>query len=117
MIHPRRGFVFSTSDVISAEPVNMFDFSAGIIGYTEKFYIGFATHHLTEPKESFLVNSSNDGILYRRYTVHMGTDFSLGSNSLYSSKEETLSPSILYSRQGEAQQLNLGLYYKKVLMY
>jgi len=113
MIHPRRGFVFSTSDVISAEPVNMFDFSAGIIGYTEKFYIGFAAHHLTEPNESFLVNSSNEGILSRRYTVHMGTDFSLSSNSLYSSKEETLSPSILYSRQGEFQQLNLGLYYKK----
>ena len=113
MIHPRRGFVFSTSDIISAEPVNMFDFSAGIIGYSEKFYIGFAAHHLTEPNETFLVNSSNEGKLSRRYTVHMGTDFSLSSHSLYSSKEETLSPSILYSRQGEFQQLNLGLYYKK----
>ena len=57
MIHPRRGFVFSTADVITAVPVNLFDFSAGILGYSDRFYIGFATHHLTEPNISMAGSS------------------------------------------------------------
>jgi len=113
MIDPRRGFVFSTNDIITYEPVNVFDFSAGILGYTEKFYIGFASHHLLEPDESLMVTSLSDAVMPRRYTIHMGTEFLLSSHSLYSSKKESLSPSVLYSRQGEFQQLNLGVYYKK----
>ena len=57
MIDPRRGFVYQTNDVRRDDPVNNLDFSAGVIGYSEQFYAGFAVHHLTEPNESFL-NSS-----------------------------------------------------------
>ena len=118
MIHPRRGFVFSTNDVISASPVNKFDFSAGIIGYSDKFYLGFAAHHLSEPTLTFLQSASptaSNEILYRRYTVHGGTEILLGNTSLYTptKKKESLSPNFIYSRQGEYQQLNIGLYYKK----
>jgi type IX secretion system PorP/SprF family membrane protein len=118
MIHPRRGFVFSTQDIISADPVNIFDFSAGIIGYSDKFFIGFAAHHLTEPKLTFLQQSSSfsaDAILSRRYTIHAGTEILLGNTSLYTptKQKETISPSFIYSKQGEFQQLNLGLYYKR----
>ena len=118
MIHPRRGFVFSTRDLVSAEPVNIFDVSVGIVGYSDKFYLGFAAHHLSEPRLSLLTQSSpfaKNAILYRRYTVHAGTEILLGSTSLYTptKSKETLSPSVIYSKQGEFQQLNLGLYYKK----
>ena len=52
-IHSRRGFVFGTQEILNFEPVNFFDFSAGILGYTDKFYMGFVAHHLLEPDETF----------------------------------------------------------------
>lgn len=113
MIDPRRGFVYQTNDVRRDDPVNNLDFSAGIIGYTEQFYAGFAVHHLTEPNESFL-NSSVPSPLPMRFTGHVGAIIPLqGGGSLYSEKEQTISPNILYTRQGEFQQLNMGLYVKK----
>ena len=112
MIHPRRGFVLSTQDVINYAPVDIFDFSAGILGYTDKFYVGFATHHLTEPSFSY-ISTNNTSFLNRRYTAHAGTEISLNSKSLFSEEEKSLSPSVLFIKQGDFQQLNFGLYYKK----
>jgi len=112
MIHPRRGFVLSTQDVINYAPVDIFDFSAGILGYTDKFYVGFATHHLTEPSFSY-ISTNNTSFLNRRYTAHAGTEISLNSKSLFSEEEKSLSPSILFMKQGDFQQLNFGLYYRK----
>jgi type IX secretion system PorP/SprF family membrane protein len=117
MIHPRRGFVFSSNDILSnPAPVNIFDFSAGLLGYTDKFYFGIASHHLTEPEISLMegsASSSNKSILDRRYTVHMGTEISLGSKSIFTEENESLSPSLLFVQQGDFQQLNVGLYYTK----
>ena len=113
MIHPRRGFVFSTNDVITAAPVNLFDFSTGLLGYTDKFYIGIAAHHLTEPEISLLSGSNNSSVLDTRYTAHMGTEITLGSKSIFSEENESISPSILFVKQGDFQQLNVGLYYSK----
>ena len=112
MIHPRRGFVLSTQDVVNYAPVDIFDFSAGILGYTDKFYVGFATHHLTEPSFSY-ISTTNTSFLNRRYTAHAGTEISLNSKSLFSEEEKSLSPSILFIKQGDFQQLNFGLYYRK----
>jgi len=112
MIHPRRGFVLSTQDVINYAPVDIFDFSAGILGYTDRFYVGFATHHLTEPSFSY-ISTNNTSFLNRRYTAHAGTEISLNSKSLFSEEEKSLSPSVLFIKQGDFQQLNFGLYYRK----
>ena len=111
-IHSRRGFVFGTQEILNFEPVNFFDFSAGILGYTDKFYMGFVAHHLLEPDESLRTNSLSDTRLPMRYTIHLGTEFDLASHSLYTSKGESISPSILLSKQAEFTQINLGLYYK-----
>ena len=111
-IHSRKRFVFSTQEILNFEPVNFFDFSAGILGYTDKFYIGFVAHHLLEPDESLRTNSLSDTRLPMRYTIHLGTEFDLTSSSLYTSKGESISPSILLSKQAEFTQINLGLYYK-----
>ncbi len=112
MIDPRRGFVYQTNDVRRNEPVNNLDFSAGLVGYTEQFYCGFAVHHLTEPNES-LLQSSTPSPLPMKYTGHIGAVIPLGGGSLYSEKEESISPNILYTRQGDFQQLNVGIYVKK----
>ena len=51
MIDPRRGFVYPTNDLSRGGTSSGIDFSAGVIGYTDKFFFGFATHHLNEPNE------------------------------------------------------------------
>ena len=43
----------------------------------------------------------------------MGTEITLGSKSIYTEENESLSPSILFVKQGDYQQLNVGLYYSK----
>ena len=48
-----------------------------------------------------------------RFTGHIGAVIPLTGGSLYTEKEESISPNILYTRQGEFQQLNMGLYVRK----
>lgn len=112
MIDPRRGFVYPTNDLSRGGTSSGVDFSAGIIGYTEKLFFGFATHHLTEPNESLM--SSIDVPLPRRYTAHAGAVLPLeGGKGRYSKVDDFISPNIIFTQQGTFQQLNMGLYVKK----
>ena len=112
MIDPRRGFVYPTNDLLRGGTSSGVDFSTGIIGYTEKFFFGFAAHHLTEPNESLM--SSVDVPLPRRYTAHLGAVIPLkGGKGRYSKVDDFISPNIIFTQQGTFQQLNMGLYIKK----
>lgn len=113
MIDPIRGFVYQTGDVFTEEGTrNGIDLSTGILGFSEKFYIGFAAHHLTEPDESLLTN--NKSLLQRKYTGHFGFHIPLkGNGSILKEQQTTISPNLLFRRQGDAQQLNLGMYLQK----
>ena len=112
MIDPRRGFVYPTNDLSRGGASSGVDFSAGIIGYTEKFFVGFATHHLTEPNESLM--NSLDVPLPRRYTAHIGSVIPLEADGgRYSRTDAFISPNIIFTQQGTFQQLNMGLYIKK----
>ena len=118
MIHSRRGFVFSTNDIVSADPQNIFDFSSGVVVYSKKSYLGFSCHHLAEPRITFLRKISLDDTqnkLSRRYTFHGGTEIKFNKSPTLNEEKiiQTLSPSFIYLRQGNFQQLNLGLYYKR----
>jgi len=115
MIDPRKGFIFETRDVrrgnLTADgrgTVSNVDFSAGLLGFSEKFYFGVAAHHLTEPNESLVVGTSR---LPMKWTGHVGAVIPIDRKSRYS--ESNISPNILYRRQGEAEQLNMGLYVNK----
>lgn len=90
------------------------DFAAGLmLGIKEKYFIGFASHHLIEPSLGFY-NSGSDDFLYRKYTFHGGARFDLGGGS-YNRQDNNfvLSPNILYQYQQLAQQINVGLYLEK----
>lgn len=84
------------------------DFSAGMVGYSENFYAGFAVHHLTRPNEGFREVYK----LPMKYTVHAGAIIDLvpKQHRFRSSNSPTLSPNIIYQQQGTSQQLNYGLY-------
>ncbi len=108
MIDARKGFIYETQDIPRGGNVNNVDFSAGILGFSEKLFFGFAAHHLTEPNESLVVGTSR---LPMKYTAHAGAVIPIDKRNRYS--EASISPNVLYRMQGEFQQLNIGLYVKK----
>jgi type IX secretion system PorP/SprF family membrane protein len=91
-IDPRRGFIYNTHDVPRGGSVGNADFSAGILGYSDVFFVGFAAHHLTQPNESLIVGTSK---LPMKLTGHAGAAIPLGMNGKY----------------GEAAHVSLPTYY------
>jgi type IX secretion system PorP/SprF family membrane protein len=111
MIDPRKGFIYNgpppPDESTSASGV---DFSAGLIGNSEKYFFGAAVHHMTQPDESLLPNGNSP--LPMKITGHAGANIPL-VDSRFSANEMTLSPNIIFQQQGNFQQLNLGAYLKK----
>ncbi|MFN3874496.1 MAG: type IX secretion system membrane protein PorP/SprF [Flavobacteriales bacterium] len=106
-IDPRRGFIYNTNDVPRGGRVGNADFSAGILGYSDIFFVGFAAHHLTEPNESLIVGTSR---LPMKLTGHAGAAIPLGMRGKYGDARTKISPNVLYQQQAAFRQLNLGLY-------
>ena len=109
MIDARRGFVYQTNDVPRGGTIGNVDFSAGILGFSDQFYFGFAAHHLTQPNESVIVGNSP---LPMKFTGHFGAVIPM-SNSKYQDNVAKISPNILFRSQGTFNQLNIGLYVTK----
>ncbi len=105
MIDERMGFVYNTREVPGKAKVSNADFSAGLFGYTKRFYFGFAANHLTQPNEGLISTSK----LPMKITVHAGALFAIGDKR----NEVTISPNILYQQQKDFKQLNLGVYATK----
>jgi len=90
--------------------ISVADFSAGtFFDYRDKYYAGAAFHHLTQPLLHYYQNSS-DHELKLKISLHAGSVFNYGNFRNTEKPEWKLSPNILYQRQGNAEQLNLGLY-------
>ena len=51
MIDARRGFVWNTNEQIPSQTKTNLDFSAGLLGYSKKYFVGLAVHHITQPEE------------------------------------------------------------------
>ncbi len=93
--------------------VSSVDFSGGLLlGIKEKYFIGFAAHHLTQPNLSYYSESNNS--LYLKYTVHAGMNIEFGGRNYRTNKSNfILSPNLLYQQQQNARQLNAGFYVEK----
>ncbi|MDQ3111975.1 MAG: type IX secretion system membrane protein PorP/SprF [Bacteroidota bacterium] len=107
-IDPQRGFVYETNEVQGKQSVGNFDLSAGILISSKHLFAGAALHHILEPNESFLGGNSP---LPRKLTIHAGANIPLNKGSR--EDEVSISPNILFMKQGDFTQLNLGLYAKK----
>ena len=105
MIDPQYGFIFPTQEdlVNYDQSVSYPDFSAGILGYSENFFFGFAAHHLTQPNQGFISESQ----LPTKLTFHAGGSFPV---SRYKNSITTISPNFLYQKQQDFQQFNYGVY-------
>ena len=106
-IDPRRGFIYNTNDVPRGGKVGNADFSAGVLGYTDIYFVGVAVHHLTQPNESLIVGTSK---LPMKITGHAGAAIPLGMRGKYGDARTRIAPNVLFQQQAAFRQLNLGLY-------
>jgi type IX secretion system PorP/SprF family membrane protein len=107
MIDPKYGFIWTTKEEQDRQVVSYPDFSAGALGYSKRFYAGFAAFHLTEPDESFL--SSGASPLPMKFTGHAGAVIPLEGRY----GRSNISPNIIYQQQQDFRELNIGLYLTK----
>jgi len=87
------------------------DFAGGIlIGIDEKYFVGGAAHHVTQPDISFF--NESDNLLHMKITAHAGANFDLGGGySRSGTSGLSISPNILYQQQDQFRHLNLGAYF------
>lgn len=104
-INDRSGFIYPTQEQADRKSRSGVDFSAGVLGYSKKYFFGFAAHHLNQPDESFVKGPSR---LPMKLTGHIGAVIPLNGDG-----DMSISPNILYQKQANFQQLNLGIYIKK----
>ena len=97
--------VYNTKEVQKASKKEYADFDAGIVGFSKRFYFGVAANHLTRPNEGFIGSESRLPI---KVTAHAGAVFPVKGR-----KDVSLSPNVLYQRQGNFQQFDIGLYATK----
>lgn len=91
---------------------NYFDFGAGGLLYSERFWVGFSAFHLLTPMNSFIEGNSELDI---KYSVHMGykillptaTDFNFPGGF----RDISITPTMQYKQQGKFSQLDAGLYF------
>lgn len=108
MIDDRRGFVYTTAEEGGKSKRSFVDFSGGIVGFSKRFFAGVAVHHITQPDEG-LINTSK---LPMKITAHAGAVLKIGG----SNSDASISPNILYQKQQDFQQLNLGVYINKGML-
>jgi len=86
------------------------DLGLGFVIYGGTLYAGVSIRHLNQPKPDFLdVNPSLSPGIPMRWTVHGGASWPVFSGLFNKRAEATLSPSVIFVRQGPFQQINGGV--------
>ncbi len=91
------------------------DFSTGMIGYTDKMWVGISAHHLNQPNQSFVDDPAN-ARLPMKIAFTGGYKIELKALSGYAyhgdDAEVSITPTFHYKFQGKSDQLDLGIYGK-----
>ncbi len=85
------------------------DFAASLLGYGEKFWLGFAVDHLLRPDYGLYNNEYRLPIKYSVFGGYQIVKFEKLVNPI----DETVSIAFHYRNQGHYNQLDLGLYWLK----
>lgn len=89
MIDERRGFAYNTNQGEKLSSKSNFDFSIGLLVYSNDFYGDFAVNHITQPDEGLLGVSK----------LPVKTTFHTGANLSFNTENFILSPNILLVQQ------------------
>ena len=89
------------------------DISAGGLFYTNRAWLGFAAHHLTQPNQSLIGEVSK---LPMKLSAHAGFKFffkpgAIGEGIYARKSERSVAPAFQYRHQGVSDQMDLGLYF------
>ncbi|BAV04779.1 type IX secretion system membrane protein, PorP/SprF family [Filimonas lacunae] len=101
------GIVNINSEVLTRNSATSFDAGAGMLYYDAEpgkkanVYAGFSVAHLTRPEDRF--SASGNEKLPLRYNLHAGV-------KIVMSPAVTLTPNVLYLKQGSASEKAMGLY-------
>jgi type IX secretion system PorP/SprF family membrane protein len=85
-----------------------FDFDAGLLAYNKSFWFGFAASHLNTPNRSLI---NDEASLPIKVTIHGGMRIPLYWGPFKKDRISVLSPSFVYKRQGNFDQLDVGAYF------
>lgn len=89
---------------------NYMDASFGLLYFNPNYYIGASAKHLNTPNDNFLdVNANLFSGLPVRISFQAGGEIPVGNYNI-GGLRSFISPNILYVRQGEFAQLNVGAY-------
>jgi len=105
MIDPRRGFIYETQETFQVDGVQFVSLSAGATFTSRWLTLGASAWHINEPNESLVVGTSR---LPMRTQAHAAVDFHLFKRDEGASML-AVSPNVVLSRQGEFQNLRLGV--------
>ncbi len=98
-----------TSDpaLFNSGNAHYFDFKAGMLAYNRNFWVGFAADHINEPNRSLL---NQFAFVPLKVTVHGGVCVPLYAGAFKRNRIPVLSPSFVYKRQANFEQLDIGAY-------
>jgi type IX secretion system PorP/SprF family membrane protein len=111
MLDKKLGAVLQTKEQFILDHKNYFNFATGFLLYNDKIYGGMAVHNLLEPNQSFvnIDGASAELVLPRRYTAHFGLNIET-VRTRNPAEQVHLSPNVLFMKQQNFYQVNLGLY-------
>lgn len=95
-------------DVMKVENFGYFDFGTGFLVYNKLAWFGASAYHINEPNQSLL---GRDDRLPAKYTAHGGVRMKLSNSLLTKERSSSIAPSFIYKRQGQFQQLDMGLHF------
>ncbi|TND07715.1 MAG: hypothetical protein FD123_3034 [Bacteroidetes bacterium] len=85
-----------------------FDVSTGALVYSQKYWFGFAAHHITSPDQALTTNGESG--LPTEFSVHMGGKFPLDNMAPFKSTV-FITPAFHYKAQHKFDQVDIGFYY------
>lgn len=108
-----------SAEFIPLESRKSVDFSSSVMGYSDKFWVGFAVDHLMTPSQSLYnveTKRQEHGYVPIKYSFFGGTKI-IRKGRLYRPYDASLQIAFMYKQQGEYNQFDLGTYlYKKPLV-
>ncbi len=101
------------SQASNLQQVNSLDVGGGLLYFNPKYFLGVSVNHITEPKLSFLKNSTGeDPRLSKLFMVNGGynIDLSYLITTGDPDREFILTPTFLFKKQSQFSQLDIGAY-------
>jgi type IX secretion system PorP/SprF family membrane protein len=96
-------------DAFEEENISYPDINAGLILYSEDYWLGASLNHINEPNQSLLADGLSE--LPMKFTFQAGYNVSLSGPIVKRLSSKTITTAIHYEAQGKYDQLDLGGYY------